>query len=132
MIEYLNKLYEDDLLDERIFNIEWKQYLTDAGEGKYTSTVFYDSATVIGRDAGEFLESAIPLEGPHGDQQLTLTTYIFRTGAFVMTSENEHPIVTIKWVDHFYGDEGAKLRFMGVEGISYEETDDGFELSEEI
>src|SRR5699024_6288390 len=58
MLEYINELYEDDLLDERIFNIEWNQYLTDAGEGEYASTVFYDPATVIGKDAGEFLESA--------------------------------------------------------------------------
>src|SRR5699024_9556360 len=46
-------------------------------------------------------------------------------GAFVITNENEYPASTVRWIDYFYGDEGMKLFFMGVEGETYEETEDG-------
>lgn len=132
MLQYINKLFEEGLIEERIYSIDWNQFLTEADEGRYASTVFYDPETVISKRAGEFFESGIPLVGPHGDQGLTLTTYIFNIGTFVITKENKHPIETIKWADYFYGDEGAKLRFMGIEDLSYEKTNDGFGLTELI
>lgn len=133
MLQYVNKLYTEDLIDKSIYTIEWNQYLTNAAETKYGSTVFYDPTTVISKEAGEVYKSAIPFLGPNGDQQITLTTYVFNIGTFAITNTNENPVATIKWADYFYSDEGAKLRFMGVEGESYEEISDGqFELTEKI
>ena len=66
------------------------------------------------------------LEGPFGD---TLYTYVnsplVTIGAFVITDKNPYPEATVRWVDHFYSDEGAKLFFMGIEGITYVELEDG-------
>ena len=133
MLQYVHKLYTEGLIDKSIYTIEWNQYLANAAEGKYASTVFYDPATVLGEKAGKIFESAIPFAGPNGDQQLTLTTYVFNIGTFAITNTNENPVATIKWADYFYSDEGAKLRFMGEEGVSFEETSDGeFELTEQI
>src|SRR5699024_10133283 len=35
------------------------------------------------------------------------------------------PEATMRWIDYFYGEEGSKLMFMGVEGETFEETEDG-------
>ena len=31
----------------------------------------------------------------------------------------------MKWIDYFYGDEGVKMYFMGIEGVTYQKTADG-------
>ena len=43
----------------------------------------------------------------------------------MITDKNKHPEATVRWIDHFYGDEGVKLFFMGVEGITFETLPDG-------
>src|SRR5699024_10618295 len=44
---------------------------------------------------------------------------------FRITNENPNPAAAVRWMDHFYSDEGAELYYMGVEGETYEKTDDG-------
>src|SRR5699024_6432479 len=50
----------------------------------------------------------------------------------VITDKNKHPAATARWIDYFYGDEGTKMFFMGIEGESYEETSEGVEYVEDI
>ena len=66
------------------------------------------------------------LEGPFGDKLYTyVNSPLVTIGAFVITDKNPYPEATVRWVDHFYSDEGAKLFFMGIEGITYVELEDG-------
>lgn len=53
-------------------------------------------------------------------------------GQFVMTDANEHPITTAQWIDQWFGPEGRKMFFMGVEGVSFHEVDGKYELMPEI
>src|SRR5690625_7552886 len=61
-----------------------------------------------------------------------LTSHLRSLGNILSTSENENPEATLRWIDYFWSDEGSKMFFMGIEGVTYEETDDGPELTEEI
>src|SRR5690625_6591329 len=61
-----------------------------------------------------------------------ITSPLRSLGDFVITSENENPEATLRWIDYFWGDEGSKMFFMGIEDVTYEETEDGPELLEEI
>src|SRR5699024_8876475 len=74
------------------------------------------------------------LEGPNGDRSYPHVGHpVVTLGSFVITKENKHPEATIRWMDYFYGDEGAKLFFMGVEGETFKENDDGtFEYLDHI
>jgi len=68
----------------------------------------------------------LPLIGPHGDQVHTrISSPVSQVGAFLITNENKHPEATMRWVDYFYGDEGQKLFYMGIEGETFEEKSDG-------
>src|SRR5699024_11949974 len=51
---------------------------------------------------------------------------------FVITSENENPAAAVRWMDHFYGEEGAKLYYMDVEGERFEEKDGEIVYKEHI
>ena len=125
MLEYTHKLYSEKLIEHSIFSMELEQYLSNAADGRYGSTNWYGPELQFG-EGGAPLEGAPALEGPHGDKEyIGVMSPVTSMGAFAITNENEHPAATIRWIDHFYGDEGSKLMLMGIEGETYEETDDG-------
>jgi len=134
MLEYVHKLYEEELIEQNIFSMEWDQYLANASEGKYGSTMFNSPEELFEGEIGESFIPGKALEGPHGDKNFTvLSSPVFSMGNFVITNENENPAATVRWMDYFYGDEGAKLFFMGIEGETFEETEDGeFEYVDDI
>src|SRR5699024_3930705 len=68
LLQYLNKLYSEGLIEKNIFSIEHDQYIANAGEGKYASTVWYSPSELFGEEVGNQFEGAKALEGPHGDK----------------------------------------------------------------
>lgn len=121
LLEYLNKLYDEELIENNIFSIAPEQYAANASEGRYGSFVWYG---VPNKD--NTYQGMPALEGPNGDKMFTdVKSFVMNSGAFVVTSENENPAATVRWIDYFYGDEGSKLFFMGVEDETYEINEDG-------
>jgi len=124
MLEYINKLYEEGLIEQNIFSIEWGQFLANADENLYASMIFYDPIELFGEDIGSQYNSVAALEGPNGHKAYNkLSSSVWDPANFVLTSENENPEASVRWMDHFYSDEGAKLYYMGVEGETFEEED---------
>lgn len=134
MLEYAHKLFDEELIEKNIFSIEWDQYLANATDGDYASTVFYDPTDLFGEEIGSDFESMDALEGPHGDKAFTKVAPMVSTiSSFIITKENPNPAAAVRWMDHFYSDDGAKLYYMGIEGETFEETDDGeFEYTDKI
>lgn len=133
MIEYLHMLYSEELIEQNIFSIESNQYRSNGTSGIYGTTMYYDPTLLLGEGGQDFI-GANALEGPYGDKAfVAVTPLVTGFGAFVITNENENPAATIRWMDHFYGEEGMKLIFMGVEGETYTEKEDGsFEYVDKI
>lgn len=125
LLEYIHKLYDEELIEQNIFSIEQDQFLANAANGIYASSVFWTPADLFG-EAGADYVGGLALEGPHGDKKFAFTSYpAYNIGKFAMTSTNEHPEATMRWIDYFYGDEGSLLMFMGIEGETYEVNDEG-------
>lgn len=126
MLEYIHKLYEEELIVENIFSIEHDQFIANLGEGSYGSTVWFAPEEVASKDEGGKYVGMPVLEGPHGDKVLTqVGDPVQSVGAFVITNENDYPASTVRWIDYFYGEEGMELFFMGVEGETFEFDEDG-------
>lgn len=134
MLEYLNKLYSERLIQQNIFTLETEQYHANASNGLYGASVTWSPVHMFGKEKGSEFTGMPALEGPHGDKMYTgISNPVHGIGSFLITRENEHPVATIKWVDYFYGDEGMKLFFLGVEGVTFVETPDGeFEFMDHI
>lgn len=134
MLEYLNKLYSEGLIMESIYTIETNQSYANGSEDLYGSSVEFSTETAYGEESGQKFIGMPALEGPHGDRKLAkINSPLSSTGDFVVTSENDYPEATLKWIDYLYSEEGAKLFYMGVEGETYEETESGdLEFVEEI
>lgn len=134
MLQYVNKLYTEGLIEKNIFSIENDQFFANASEGLYGSTFNHSPASLFGGEENENFTGGVALEGPNGDKTFAgLSSSVAIPGSFVITEENEHPAATMRWADYFYGDDGAELFMMGIEGETFEKTEDGeYEYVDEI
>lgn len=125
MLQYLNKLMSEGLILESIYTVDLQQSISMGSEGLYGSTL-EASPALFGDELLEKYIGLPPFKGPNGDQIVSsMKSPLLKLGGMLITSENEHVEATLRWMDYFYSDEGTKMFFMGVEGISYEETEDG-------
>jgi putative aldouronate transport system substrate-binding protein len=125
MLQFANKLYTEGLLDQEIFTMNVPQLVAKGAEdlvGAFAHTNVQQIGNV-GEENFEGLHEA--LEGPHGDKLWAKRGNIGARGAFVITDKCEYPEAAVRWIDHFYSEEGGRFVFMGVEEKSYEQTADG-------
>ena len=125
MIEFVHKLYEEELIEQNIYTIDHHQFISNLSEGQYGSVVWYAPEEVASKEHGKYYVGMPALEGPHGDKGIVQHDPVDTPGAFVITNKNEFPAATVRWVDYFYGDEGMTLFYMGIEGETYEINDEG-------
>lgn len=124
MLMYVNKLYSEGLIEATIFEQGGvDKFLANAIEGQYASTVSHDPTELFNIDT---MDGAPALEGPFGDKLITgVTPLVIGIGGFLITEDNPYPEATIRWIDHFFSDEGIEFFFMGVEGETYEKDENG-------
>ncbi|HLR73928.1 MAG TPA: ABC transporter substrate-binding protein, partial [Virgibacillus sp.] len=116
-----------------IFTIEHAQYFSNGAEGLYASTYIQDPGELFSGEYRNNYIGGLPLEGPDGHNEFTAIQHpIDSYGSFAITSENEHPEATVRWVDHFYSEEGSKMFFMGFEGETFEKLDDEYQFVDDI
>lgn len=125
MLEYLHKLYDEELIAQNIFSIDHQQFIANLGEQDYGSVVWFSPEAVASEEAGKDYIGMPVLEGPHGKTLTQVGSPVMNPGAFVITDNNEHVEATVRWIDYFYGEEGLELFFLGVEGETYEISEDG-------
>ncbi|MFD1849559.1 extracellular solute-binding protein [Oceanobacillus bengalensis] len=132
MLEFVNKLYTEGLIDQEIFTMDDSKLNAKGSQGVLGTAIVPNPETVF-TDQDDYIGLG-SLEGPHGDNLYShVKTPLVHVGAFAITDKNEHPEATLRWIDHFFSDEGAAFQFMGIEGETYEVTEDGeFEFFEEI
>jgi len=126
MLEYLNKLYTEQLIDNEIFTIKTAN-VTAKVEMDLVGGIVHTNTTMAGTTyVDDFTGLTEALEGPNGDKLWTAKRgHMSTKGGFVMTSTNPYPEATARWMDYWFTDEGSKLFYLGVEGESFYVTEDG-------
>lgn len=123
LLEYVHKLYSEGLITQDIYTVSSAEVAARAQDGVYG--VMLTTNPITAYDQHQYI-GLQTLEGPFGHRIYSnVKPSLVDIGAFVITDKNKHPEATMRWVDHFYGDEGAKLFFMGIEGITFETMPDG-------
>ncbi|GAA4832531.1 extracellular solute-binding protein [Paenibacillus vulneris] len=123
LLQYVNKLYAEGLLDKEIFTIKDSALYAKGQKGVLGSTVIPNPATLMNQKNYIGLGA---LKGPHGDQLYShVKVPMVHVGAFAITNKNKNPEATLRWMDYFYSEEGAKFYFMGQKDVTYKEGADG-------
>ncbi|HHX12745.1 MAG TPA: extracellular solute-binding protein [Clostridiales bacterium] len=127
MLTYLNRLYSEKLLDQEIFtNDDGTAVLSKNEQGLVGSFAFANVAGRASSNAEDFAGLKEALLGPNGDKIFSSARgHIGSRGAFLISNTCKYPEAAMRWVDYFYSEEGSKLLFLGVEGESYGQKEDG-------
>jgi putative aldouronate transport system substrate-binding protein len=115
LLEFLNMLYKEKLLDNEIFSHNASQYVAKMSSGN--AGYFFDQTDTPFKKVADKYVGSPALKGPFGDQMYTAAFPLTRDyGAFAITKVNKNPEATLRWIDHFYGEEGSTLLRFGLEG----------------
>ncbi|GIN59069.1 MULTISPECIES: extracellular solute-binding protein [Lederbergia] len=122
-LSYMNTLYKEKLLDPEAYS-QNKQQVNGKGENGQLG-VFHDAGPflTVGVERNEEYVALPPLTSEVNNEKLATRHSLVATGVFAITSANEYPEATIRWVDHFYSDEGAIFLNYGEEGEHFEYVD---------
>src|SRR5699024_764252 len=92
MLKYVNKLYEEELIEQNIYSIQSEQYFANGAEGVYASTYNQSPASLFSGEHGEKYVGGLPLKGPQGHHDFAgIRNPVVIPGSFVITNQNEHP-----------------------------------------
>lgn len=113
-VKFLRELWEEDLMDPETFSHDPSSH----------RAVLAQDPSIVGAFVGTHPESQVqnpdtkwdyvlltPLEGPDGHGHFAQNNP-FQQPAIAVTKENEHPEMTMRWLDHLYSEEmSLNIRF---------------------
>ncbi|WP_214625739.1 extracellular solute-binding protein [Paenibacillus agaridevorans] len=125
-LEYLNKLFKEKLVDQEVFTHDQNTYLTKVRSNDVPIGAFfgYSQRSIFG-NLNEDYVPVLSLKGPDGEQGWLRMPAAVIKGSFAITASNEHPEVTMKWMDAMY-EEMLSFQFeIGPVGLTVKENPDG-------
>jgi putative aldouronate transport system substrate-binding protein len=123
-IEWLHKLYDEDLIDPEAFTQEWSTYVAKGKSGRYGVCFSWDVGNI------DNLNDWVPLPALTADtRNITPTngsyTSGFDRGRCVVTSVAENPALVCAWLDQMYAPIQSPQNNWGTYG-----EDDDFDIFE--
>lgn len=131
MLSYLNKLYSGGLIQKDIFSSDSGKLNNLGRQNVFGSVATQTPTAFFGEKVGKNYIALPPLKKSKGDpvpEWNDAGSGLRGMGQFAITDKAEHPIEAARWMDHFYGDEGAKLFFLGIEGKTYQKKGKDYEF----
>lgn len=126
MLTFMHKLYAEKLIDQEIFTNDTKKILAKTEQNQVGAFIFGNIVSFANTNADDFVGLDQALAGPHGDQLYSSARgHLGANGAFMISNSNKHPEETMRWIDHFYSEEGSRMLYMGIEGVSYQKDSNG-------
>ncbi|GAF17656.1 LOW QUALITY PROTEIN: ABC transporter, substrate-binding protein [Bacillus sp. JCM 19046] len=126
-LTYMNMLFEEGLLDPETFSQSDEQKKAKGQENRLGLFPDWFSFFTTGQPEDEAMNNPMfhPLSSPITDEPLIPINPGITRGTFAITSNNEYPEASIRWVDYFYSQEGSEFLDMGPEGYLFELDESG-------
>jgi len=124
-VEWIAKLYREELLHQEFFNhqIGMNANFVNNNVSGIVAWENLGHLDYITQQKMTFPNG--PITGNNGGNYWFGTNSIGGTGAYVISTNCEHPEVAMRWADYFYSDEGSLFWYYGTEGVTFEMNDDG-------
>nr|WP_156645398.1 extracellular solute-binding protein [Lentibacillus sp. JNUCC-1] len=121
-LKYMNKLYEEKLLDPETFSQSDEQKKAKGQNNRLGVFPDWFSFFTTGETEEEAMNNPMfyPLtQDPDKEPVVPMNSGIQR-GAFALSSDNPNPEAAMRWVDYFYSQDGWEELNMGPEGYIWE------------
>lgn len=124
--EFFNQLYEEDLLDQEIFSQSDEMKKAKGQENRIGLFQDWFSFFTTGQTEDEAINNPMfmPLTSEWSPERSMAGSPKMIRGTFAITSANEHPEATMRWVDTMFSEDGTEYFDRGPEG-HYWEYEDG-------
>lgn len=100
-LEYMNELYNENLIDPEAFEQDWNTYIAKGKDHKYGLYFTWDKANISGMN--DSYDVFPVMEGLDGERKVTRTNNMgFVRDRLVITSENKNLELTARWIDKMY------------------------------
>jgi putative aldouronate transport system substrate-binding protein len=131
-IRYLNKLYEDGLLDAESFtrdNDQLRQIAQNADGamvGTFPNLTFGAVTGIVGTSPNAVEYTWVPpIRGPEGVKTAVYKPFQYNNGKFALSLECEYPEAAVRWIDYGFCEEGwIQIKF-GQENVNWTMADPG-------
>ena len=141
-LKYLTKLYAEKLIDQDIFTMDYAQEIAKASTGRALTYTMVNNSPVSNSEYEQYtLGIKEPFTGYNGEKMWTnYSLPASTTGQFLITYKcaekgEDYVKAAVRWMDHWYSDEGIIAYFMGVEGVTYEKDENspgGLKLTDAV
>ncbi len=133
-LQFINKLYDEKLLDQNCFITTRDEYRANAKEKKY---VFLADAGGIGNfgSEGETIvkdyTSIFALSSEYSNNETTymLNSTILKNARIFVSAKTEYPEAICRLIDYMCTEEGLMLATYGIEGETYDLVTDEFGIT---
>jgi putative aldouronate transport system substrate-binding protein len=124
LLAYVASLYQEGLLDEEVFTAELATLTAKAEQNRLLFITAHNVSYT-----GSYMEDYVGIEPfvrNAGDEKQWAgqSLAVYANNTFI-TSNCKDPAAAVQYFDYFYGNDGIRLFFMGIEGETYEFDKDG-------
>jgi putative aldouronate transport system substrate-binding protein len=125
-LQWIAGLYAKGLLDPEMYTQDIAAF-TAKGEQDLIGAFFNNAnPEIIGAKNQDDFVAASAFTGRNGEAAVfNNVSPVYGLGAFAVSNKNKYPAETMRWIDYYYGDEGALLLWLGEEGVSYVKNPNG-------
>src|SRR5699024_3341458 len=125
-LEYMNKLYDEKLLDSEIFSQSEDQKKAKGQNNQIGVFTDFHSFFTTDQTEEEAMNNPLymPLTSEWTDEPLLPENPGLARGTFSITENNPNPEASMRWIDYFYSEEGNAFLNQGPEGVMWEWDED--------
>jgi putative aldouronate transport system substrate-binding protein len=124
-LEWITGLYSRGLIDPEMFTQDIPTF-TAKGEQDIIGAFFTNnSPEIIGAKYTNDFITAPPPRGRSGQAIFNNIGPSFNSGGFAISNQCKYPAEAIRWIDFYYGEEGATMIWLGPEGVTWARQPDG-------
>ena len=120
--KFLNTLYEEGLMESDVFTRDAASFFARLSNDQYGVSLLLP--TTDSSQFGVLLPTFNLIDGVDVIWNWKVSP-LLGVACFSITKANPYPMATARWIDYLYGEEGATLVRMGVEGDTYVVNEDG-------
>jgi putative aldouronate transport system substrate-binding protein len=124
-LEWLASLYSRGLLDPEMFTQGIPEFTAKAEQDLIGAYFSNNSPEVLGLRYQNDFVTAPPPRGRSGQAVFNNTWAAYGVGPFAISNQNKYPAETVRWVDFYFGEEGATMLWLGQEGVTWARQPDG-------
>ncbi|MCL6457172.1 MAG: extracellular solute-binding protein [Gorillibacterium sp.] len=122
-LAYMNRLWNDDLLDHESFLQTSEQREAKARNNQLGLFSAWTAFQMMGEEPNTNDPMFIPVKSDSVDAAAIAKNKGINPGAFAISKTNPSPEASMRWVDYSYSIEGATMFNKGPEGIQWKYTD---------